>query len=88
MPPGNRNPPARNGAAPKKSVVLHFASTHDTILAERLATQRGCDAEVIPRPPGKTGRCGVALQVAAADLEALTGIFVRGGLADFDVAEG
>jgi hypothetical protein len=88
MPPGNVNPPARNGAARKKVAVLHFPSTHDTILAERLATQRGYDAEVIPRPPGKIGRCGVALQVAAADLEALKEIFVRGGLADVDVAEG
>ena len=88
MPPGNVNPPARNGAARKKVAVLHFPSPHDTILAERLATQRGYDAEVIPRPPGKIGRCGVALQVAAADLEALKEIFVRGGLADVDVAEG
>jgi hypothetical protein len=88
MPPGNGNPPARNGAALTKVAVLHFPSTHDTISAERLAAQRGYDTEVIPRPPGKMGRCGVALQVAAADLEALTGIFVRGGLADFDVAEG
>lgn len=79
---------ARDGAAQKKYAVIQFASTHDTILAERLATERGYDAEVIPRPPGKTGRCGVALQVAAADVEALAAIFVRGGLADFDVAEG
>ena len=88
MPPRNGNPPARNGAALTKVAVLHFPSTHDTILAERLATQRRYDAEVIPRPPGKIGRCGVALQVAAADREALTGIFVRGGLTDFDVAGG
>lgn len=88
MPPGNGNPPARNGAALTKVAVLHFPSTHDTILAERLATEGGYGAEVIPRPPGKTGRCGVALQVAAADLEALKEIFVRGGLTDFDVAEG
>jgi hypothetical protein len=79
---------ARTGAAPKKYAVIQFASTHDTILAERLATERGYDAEVIPRPPGKTGRCGVALQIDAADLKALSEIFVRGGLGDFDVAEG
>ncbi len=78
---------ARTGAAKKQYAVLQFASTHDTIMAERLATERGYDAEVVPRPPGETGRCGVALQVAAADLNALSEIFARGGLADFDVAE-
>lgn len=86
MAPVHRDTPARQGAVKKKHTILDFASTHDTILAEKLATQRGFEAEVIPRPPGTTGRCGVALQVAAADLEALKEIFVRGGLADFDVA--
>lgn len=80
--------PARRRALKKKRTVLDFASTHDTILAEKLATRRGFEAEVIPRPPGTTGRCGVALQVAAADLDALTEIFAKQGLADFDVAEG
>jgi hypothetical protein len=67
--------------------VMHFASTHDTISGERLAVQYGFAAEVIPRPPGTTGRCGVALQVAAADADKLTAIFVEGGLADFYLAE-
>jgi len=80
--------PARRGAVPKKYAVLNFASTHDTILAERLAKRHGYEAEVIPRPPGTTDRCGVALQVGAADLEALKEIFLKGTLADFDVAEG
>ena len=87
MPPGNGTPPARNDAATTEVAVLNFASTHDTILAERLAAERGYGAEVVPRPPGKTGRCGVALQVAAADLEVLKGVFARGGLTDFDVAD-
>jgi hypothetical protein len=78
----------RNGADSKRLAVLHFASTHDTMLAERLATERGYGAEVIPRPPGKIGRCGVALQVAAPDLNALAEIFERGGLTDFEIAEG
>jgi hypothetical protein len=77
---------ARRRAVEKNYAVLHFASTHDTILAEKLAMQRGFKAEVIPQPPGTTGRCGVALQVAAADLEALRDVFVNRGLADFDVA--
>lgn len=80
--------PARRSAGQKKNPVLHFASTHDTIMAERLASLRGFAAEVIPRPPAKVGRCGVALRVAAADLDALTEIFAKQGLADFDVAEG
>ncbi len=70
-----------------KYVIFHFASTHDTISAERSAVQHGYGAEVIPRPPGSTGRCGVALQAAAADAEALTAIFVGGGLEDFYFAE-
>ena len=70
-----------------KHVIFHFASTHDTISAERLVVQHGYGAEVIPRPPGTVGRCGVALQVAAADVEALTAIFVGGGLEDFYAAE-
>ncbi|NIT37392.1 MAG: DUF3343 domain-containing protein [candidate division Zixibacteria bacterium] len=80
--------PARRRAVKKKRTVLDFASTHDTILAEKLATGHGFEAEVIPRPPGMTGRCGVALQVAAADLDALTEMFAKQGLADFNVAEG
>jgi hypothetical protein len=66
---------------------MHFASTHDTISAERLAMRHGFAAEVIPRPPGTTGRCGVALQVAAADVDELAAIFTNGGLGDFYLAE-
>jgi hypothetical protein len=88
MNPARDDRSAPRGAVKNKHAVLHFASTHDTIMAERLAAQRGYAAEVIPRPPGKIGRCGVALKVAAADLDALTGIFAKQGLADFDVAEG
>jgi hypothetical protein len=80
--------PSRDSAGRKRTAVLHFASTHDTILAERLATEGGYAAEVIPRPPGKIGRCGVALVVAAADVDPLRLIFERGGLADFEIAEG
>ena len=70
-----------------KYVIFHFASTHDTISAERSAVQHGYGAEVIPRPPGTVGRCGVALQITAADVEALKAIFFGGGLEDFYVAE-
>jgi len=87
MSPTRDDRSAPRGAVKKKYAVLQFASTHDTIMAERLAAQRGCAAEVIPRPPGTTGRCGVALKVAAADLNALAKMFVKQGLADFDVAE-
>lgn len=78
---------ARRRAGEDKYAILNFASTHDTISAERSAVQHGYGAEVIPRPPGTVARCGVALQVAAADVEALTAIFVGGGLEDFCVAE-
>jgi hypothetical protein len=67
-------------------VVFHFASTHDTISAEKLGARGGYEVEVIPRPPGTTGRCGVALQAAAADAETLAAIFAAGGLEDFHVA--
>jgi len=70
-----------------KLAVVHFASTHDTISAERLAAQHGFGAEVIPRPPGTAGRCGVALRVAAADVDKLKAIFVEGGLEDFHLSE-
>lgn len=88
MSPARDDRSAPRGAVKNKYAVLHFVSTHDTIMAERLAGQRGYAAEVIPRPPGKVGRCGVALKVAAADVKALTKIFAKQGLADFDVAEG
>jgi|GEM_PF-2469283 len=88
MKPARDDRSAPRGAVKNKNAVLHFASTHDTIMAERLAGQRGYVAEVIPRPPGKVGRCGVALKVAAADVNALTEIFAKRGLADFHVAEG
>lgn len=86
MAPARGKSPAPRRAVKEKRAVLDFASTHDTILAEKLATRHGIKTEVIPRLPGMTGRCGVALQVAAADLEALKDIFLRGGLADFGVA--
>jgi hypothetical protein len=79
--------PAPRRAGGAKQAVMHFASTHDTISAERLASQHGFGAEVIPRPPGTIGRCGVALQVAVADVDKLRAIFVEGGLEDFNVAE-
>lgn len=85
---GSEKRPPRLRAVSGKYAVLGFRSTHDTILAESLATQRGCVAEVIPQPPGRTGRCGVALRIDAADLNELTEIFVRGGLAGFDVTQG
>lgn len=69
-----------------KLTVMHFASTHDTISAERLASEHGFSAEVIPRPPGIIGRCGVALQVAVADVDKLRAIFVEGGLEDFHIS--
>ena len=70
-----------------KFAVMHFASTHDTISAERLALRHGYGAEVVPRPPGDTGRCGVALRVDAASVEDLNVIFAAEGLEDFHVAE-
>ena len=83
--PDKTSAPRRGDEA--KLAVMHFASTHDTISAERLAAQHSFPAEVIPRPPGTTGRCGVALQVAAADAGKLTAIFVEGGLEDFYLVE-
>jgi hypothetical protein len=88
MLPESHQNSARDGTGRKGLAVLHFASTHDPMLAERLATGRGYAAEVIPRPPGKIGRCGVALEVAAPDLDALTEIFKQGGLTGFEIAEG
>jgi len=82
------NPPAPRGAARKEYAVFDFASTHDTIAAERLATARGYRAEVIPQPPGRTGRCGVALRVSAGEADELAGIFSRGGLTDFKLLVG
>jgi hypothetical protein len=86
------NLPSDKASAPQRAddlklTVIHFASTHDTISAERLASQHGFKAEVIPRPPGTIGRCGVALQVAVADVDKLRAIFVENGLEDFRLAE-
>lgn len=83
--PDKTSPQRRAGDV--KFAVVHFASTHDTISAERLAARYGYDADVIPRPPGTADRCGVALQVAAADVDKLTALFVGGGLEDFYLAE-
>jgi len=70
------------------TTLFLFASTHDTIVAERVAKREGFEAEVIPKPAGRTGRCGVALRAAAGSAEALKEIFAAEGLTDFDVAEG
>jgi hypothetical protein len=88
MNPRRQNPPAPRGAVRKEYAVFDFASTHDTIAAERLATARGYVAEVIPQPPGRTGRCGVALRVSATEAEELAEIFAGGGLTDFELLEG
>lgn len=64
-----------------------FATTHDTIKAERLAVAAGVAGEVIPQPPGATGRCGVALQVPAAAVTMLSEVFVAARLADFKIEE-
>ncbi len=65
-----------------------FATTHDTILAENVARRAGYDAKVVPQPPGRTGRCGVALQVDAGAVAALRVCFAAEGLTDFEIAEG
>lgn len=67
--------------------VFLFATTHDTIRAERLATAAGVLAEVIPQPPGAKGRCGVALRVPAAAAAQLLIVFAAEGLADFETEE-
>lgn len=66
-------------------VVFLFTTTHDTIKADRLARAAAFAAEVIPQPPGKSGRCGVALAARAADHAALEHLFRDAGLADFDL---
>jgi hypothetical protein len=81
MPTRTDNAPA----AEREYAVLHFASTHDTIAAEKVAERSGYRAEVIPRPPGLTGRCGVALRVAGADLDGLVAALEAEGLRDYDV---
>jgi len=72
-------------------MVFHlflFDTTHDTVLAEQLARRAGYDVQVVPQPPGRTGRCGIALQVAPAASAPLRGIFLREGLGNFDLVEG
>ncbi len=67
--------------------VFLFATTHDTVKAERMAGAAGLNAEVIPQPPGDKGRCGVALRVPRPQKDALARLLVAGGLADFEVEE-
>jgi len=43
-------------------MIYTFPTTHDTILAERIATEKGYEVEIIPRPPGDWGKCGIALR--------------------------
>lgn len=64
-----------------------FATTHDTIKAERLAAAAGVAGEVIPQPPGATGRCGVALQVPAPAATKWAEVLAAAGLADFRIEE-
>ncbi len=68
-------------------IVFYFATTHDTIKADRLARAAGVAVEVIPRPPGKSGRCGIALAAPAGDRALLETVFREAGVADFDVEE-
>ena len=67
--------------------VFLFATTHDTVKAERLASAAGITAEVIPQPPGDKGRCGVALRVPRSQKESLAHLLIAGGLPDFEVEE-
>lgn len=43
-------------------MIYTFPTVHDTILAERITTEKGYEVEIIPRPPGDWGRCGIALR--------------------------
>ena len=43
-------------------MIYTFPTVHDTILAERIATEKGYEVEIIPRPLGDWGRCGIALR--------------------------
>jgi hypothetical protein len=70
------------------TTLFLFATTHDTILAERLARSRDIAAELVPKPAGYTGRCGIALAVAAAAAGGLREILTAEGFSDFETAEG
>jgi len=43
-------------------MIYTFPTVHDTILAERIAIEKGYEVEIIPRPPGDWGKCGIALR--------------------------
>jgi len=67
--------------------IFLFATTHETIRAERLAQEKGFDVTVIPQPPGRTGRCGVALQGPPGAAAALRELFLAAGFDDVEVVE-
>lgn len=64
-----------------------FATTHDTIKGERVAHSAGYPALVVPRPPGRTGRCGVALRTLTLHVLQLRKVFDAAALTDYEVVE-
>ena len=51
---------------PDSTAILLFMTTQAALRAEDLLFERGVDVDVVPRPPGLRGLCGIALAVAEA----------------------
>lgn len=68
-----------------KAAVFIFATTHEVMAAEKLATARGFSTEVIPEPPGRTGRCGIALRLETSDAERFKAVLTAEGFKEYSL---
>ncbi len=50
--------------------ILVFSTTSDTMQAEALCREAGCDGLLIRKPKGLVGNCALALQLDAKQLHA------------------
>jgi hypothetical protein len=66
--------------------IVLFDTTHHAMWAEEVAKGEGLGAEVVPAPEGVDAKCGLALEVLAADLDRLVIAMEKEGI-PFTVAD-
>lgn len=63
-----------------RQTTLLFMTTEAALRAEDALLERGLRVDVIPKPPGVSGLCGLALTVAEARLGEVEGILCAEGV--------
>jgi len=66
-----------------ESAILLFLTTQAALQAEEALLEAGLGVEVVPKPPGHSGHCGLALELPR-DHEAAAGRVLKAAAIEFE----